>query len=460
MQILDRESLVLRERNLLGALLCDFDGAPLPDYAASLKPEWICNEPIHVPIARALWALAAIGKPRDVLSVAEHIKRHEQLHPDDNVEQYLFGLFQSRTAFPSELKSTCKLLADAGKRCEMRTALMQAINEMGEHDSYEQALSAALAKIDGRANEGMNAGLLTADDIAQMGLRFIDNALDGLAAGMPTGFEQLDALLYGGFRSGDLVTIAGAAGGGKSTAVTTIIENIVSDGERVVLIVSREMGAEQLAVRHFASLGGGRVRNMMTGDMQQSDYDGVAAAVGRLSGMRLIYDLDSNTPAQVALKAAQVKRKYGRLDAIVVDHIGLMRSNQQHQRRHEAVAEVTWALKTLARQMDTCVVAVAQCRRPDSTRADAVPRLTDMAESASIERDSDTVIGVLAHRDGDLKGYTEIHVLKARMGELGMCPARFHRSRLVQAEEEPFEAARAAVKFSYGDARPARRGIA
>ncbi|TIC78420.1 replicative DNA helicase [Crenobacter intestini] len=458
-QTLDRESLIARERNLIGSLLLNFDGAPLPEDAASLKPEWICNEPLHVPIARALWWLAAAGRPRDALSVIEHVKRHEQLHPDDDVEKYLFGLFQSHTAFPSELQSTCRLLADEGKRRDMRTALMQAINEMGEHESYEQALAAALARIDGKANEGMNVGLLTAEDIAHRGLDFIDRAIGGLAMGMPTGFGSLDALLYGGLHSGELVTIAGAAGGGKTTAVTSILENLVSDGERVVLVVSREMGEEQIAVRHFASLGGGRVRNMMTGDMQQSDYDAVAAAVGRLSGMKLIYDLDSNTPAQVALKAAQVKRKYGRLDAIVVDHIGLMRSNQQHQRRHEAIADITWSLKTMARQMDTTVIAVAQCKRPDSTRADAVPKLTDMAESASIERDSDTVIGVLAHRDGDLKGYTEIHVLKARMGEIGMAVAKFRHSRIAEADLAEFEAARSMAASSLAVSKTERRGI-
>lgn len=432
-----------REQDLLGWMMARGE---LPEHVASLKPEWFSDR-LNGYIFGIVCDLAAAGDFTDPSTVTDKLNA---AHPANENEQdrrreYVWDLVNN--AAVCNHKYFAKCIAEHGKRVEMRNALLMAANEMMEHDSYEDALSAALGHVDSRATDGMERGLLTIADIAKIGLDFIESRIDNKFQGLKTGFDDLDDLIFGGFRHSELITIFGPPKGGKTTAVTTIVENIAlskidDKNYPVILIASREMGESQLAVRHYASLGGASARNVLTGNMRDEDWNSVSAAVGRMADMNIIYDLDSNTPSQIAMKAAQVKRSRGRLDMIVVDHIGLVTSDRQRRSRIEEVTDITWSLKTLAKRMAVPVVMIAQQNRKYADRKDRTPNMADLAESSSIEKDSDLLIGVLAHREGDLRGFTEIHVIGARLGEIGMVPAKFHNNRLIPCSAAEFEMAR------------------
>jgi RecA/RadA recombinase len=68
---------------------------------------------------------------------------------------------------------------------------------------------------------------------------------------IPTGVRQLDAMLGGGIRPGDLIGVAGAAGGGKSILVGQIALNAARAGAAVVY-ASVEMTAHEIVSRWLA----------------------------------------------------------------------------------------------------------------------------------------------------------------------------------------------------------------
>lgn len=435
-----------RENNLLGALMSPY--VKITSDMEQLQPEWFAGHKAHGMIYRSWLDLRKSDETTDPIAVFERINRTFVLTPEEKGElfPYLIEMAKEASTIPKSLRVDIKRITDNGKKLALRRSLIDAMTALDEAEDYDKGLADALHCIDSKATEGMQHGLMTAEDIARIGLEFVAKRVDDGFTGLTTGFDELDDMLFGGLRGGEIYTVFGPPKEGKTTAATTFAENIalsmVSGESPVVLIFSREMKEVQLAVRHFASLGGADQKNMLTGKMRQEDYDGIAVAVGKISNTRIVYDLESDTPSQIALKCAQVKRAYGRLDLAMVDHIGLCRSDDKKQTRQQEVTEITWSLKKLAGRMNLPIIMVAQSNRKYSERADRTPQLSDLGESASIEKDSDAIIGIRSYKEGEMKGFVEIYVVAARIGESGMTVGTFKNGRIVPAYMQDYLSAK------------------
>lgn len=433
------EVLYNRECNLLGCLM--LETTKITDSMEQMKPEWFTADKHHPMVYRAWRTNRQAGKAVDPVTVFEEINRANELNPVESGElfKHLIAITKEAYPSPSTLKQDVKKIKSTGQKVELRKTLIESLHALDQEDDYETGRTMVMHALDNKLTQGLERGLMTGADIAKMGLDYIDGRLEGKFAGAKTGFDDLDELLFGGMRSGEVYTVFGPAKSGKTTTATSILENIartpLPDGSMpVIAVFSREMGEIQLAVRHFASLGGASQRNMLVGSMTEDDWNGVSAACGVLAETNLIYDLDSYTPSQIALKCAQIKRKYGRLDMAVVDHLGLIRSDSRKNSIREELVEITWAFKQLAKRMNIAVMQVAQMNRRHADRQDKTPILSDLAESSSIEKDSDAIIGIVSHREGELAGWVEIYVVAARMGMQGVCPAVFKNGRVLPGE--------------------------
>ena len=85
------------------------------------------------------------------------------------------------------------------------------------------------------------------------------------------------------------------------------------------------------------------------------------------------------------------------LGLIVVDYLQLMKADGRHRSREQAVAEISRALKRLAKSMGVCVIAVSQLNRKCEERADHKPVISDLRESGQLEQDADTICFVYRH---------------------------------------------------------------
>lgn len=430
-----------QEVNFLGCIMTP--GIDVTSSMESLKPEWF-SQKIHQEIYRSWMERRQHEETLDVLAI--HAILVDSIGDKDGLLAYLVDMVRNAFIDNATIKYNIKTIRNNGKKMDLKSKLLEALQNTETVDTYDEAIAGAIKALDETISAGSDRGIITSSEIAQIGLSFIQDRIDGKFEGLKTGIPDLDDLMFGGLRRGELITIFGPPKGGKTTAATTFLENIAQnmhDGQNpVVLVFSREMGEIQLAVRHFSSLGGASSRNLLTGNISDDDYDRIAIAVGKINNLNIVYDLDSNTPSQIVLKTAQVKRKYGRIDLVMIDHIGLVSSDKQRKSRSEEVTDITWALKTLAKKQNVPVLMVAQQNRNYSARKDKTPMLADLAESSSIEKDSDILIGVLAHREGGLRGWTELHVVGARMGEIGMAVAEFKQGRLQPGDMTEFLSAK------------------
>ncbi len=290
------------------------------------------------------------------------------------------------------------------------------------HDAnaYLDETSAKIA----RATERRVASETTAH-LSEVAAGVMDRALSAYNSGkrltgITTGFKQLDHVTTG-YHPGELIVVAGRPGMGKSALVQASGLKIAAD-DWPVLIFSLEMPKPNWAQRALSSLSDVAFERIRTAGFISDDLARLDAAQRMLKQIPI--ECDDNpmtTVIDVRIKARRMKRKYGRIGAVVVDYIQLMRPATKTDSREQAVAEISRGLKALAGELGCPVLAVAQVNRAaEKGKADKRPMLSDLRESGAIEQDADVVLFVYRdeyyNKDTAEKGMAEIIVAKQRNG--------------------------------------------
>jgi replicative DNA helicase len=111
----------------------------------------------------------------------------------------------------------------------------------------------------------------------------------------------------------------------------------------------------------------------------------------RLANMPLYLD-DSGALrlTEIRTRARRMKARHPDLALVVVDYLQLMTGPGDN--RVQEVSAISRGLKSLARDLDTPVLALSQLSRNLEYRTDKRPILSDLRDSGSIEQDSDLVI--------------------------------------------------------------------
>ena len=111
------------------------------------------------------------------------------------------------------------------------------------------------------------------------------------------------------------------------------------------------------------------------------------------------------------------------LDLIVVDYLGLMKSDGKSESRQLEVSEISRSLKAIALEMKIPIIACAQLSRANKDRIDKRPMLSDLRDSGSIEQDADVVMFLhreeYYNKETEDKNIGEVIVSKQRSGPLG-----------------------------------------
>ncbi|NQU77098.1 replicative DNA helicase [Candidatus Falkowbacteria bacterium] len=247
----------------------------------------------------------------------------------------------------------------------------------------------------------------------------------GKLRGLPTGFNDLDNLLAG-LQKSDLVILAARPSMGKTSLALDIIRQTAVKHKTNVGMFSLEMSKEQLVDRLLCAEAGVDLWKMRTGRLSNregdDDFPRIGHAMGILSEANIFID-DSATAniMELRTKARRLQAESG-LDLIVIDYLQLMEGRNQESRVQE-ISEITRSLKGLAREIDIPVLALSQLSRAVEQRPNAIPKLSDLRESGSIEQDADVVLFIyreeMYKRETDKKGIADIIIAKHRNGPTG-----------------------------------------
>lgn len=353
----------------------------------------------HVSVMQALMGHI---EPEHVMSVlscndfsARGLKRHIET---------LVDLYQSRQLHAVSYKIAELAHGDgpSSERIDQAQAAIQALEVQGGEDEWVDAYSAAVAHTE--VIEARERGEIT---------------------GLATGYSDFDQMLDGGPVRGNLVVIGARPAMGKTALAMSIGLSMAS--ELSVGFVSLEMPHSDVRDRQTAILG-----KLSIGDIKRPkrgnglDYSKVVDAVERSKYLKWFVTAKSAMNIQQLRSMARKLKRTKGLDVLIVDYIGLMSGipgkNYGASKVYE-VQDITIGLKSLAKELDIAVIALAQVGRGADPKKP--PTLRDLRDSGSIEQDADIVAFI--HRpiqeNPDLgerfKNYALLRVAKNRQGATG-----------------------------------------
>lgn len=261
---------------------------------------------------------------------------------------------------------------------DVDAALVQSIErrESTRHDHLSTSIGRAIARVEHiRANQGR--------------------------VGATTGIEELDHLL-GGYEGGQLIIEAGRPGMGKTGLATSSALGLARNGHGV-LFASLEMRSEELGMRMVSDLCCRSTDKriafsaIVEGRVTDDELETMRMAQQAIASWPLeIEDFAAATVARLTLAVRRTKRRMAAkgqtLKVVIVDYLQLLQPDDPRASAYEAVSQISKSLKALAKDLDVCVIALAQLSRAVEQREDKRPQLSDLRDSGQIEQDADAVL--------------------------------------------------------------------
>lgn len=255
----------------------------------------------------------------------------------------------------------------------------------------------------------------------------------GGVVGVPTGLKRLDKMI-GGLQGKKLYIVAARPSQGKSALCGTCVQNGAEKGHGSA-VFSLEMAGEEYGLRGTSRKAGLSSHDLSLGRISEEEADQFRAASKRMAELPIWID------DEPGLRISELKGRARRLvhmhgvEAVWIDYAQLAKASGSFGSREEEKAEISKALKGLAKELDIPVVALLQLNRGVENRGgDMRPRLSDIRESGQFEQDADVVIfvhrpeqyGIQRYKDGtSTEGRAELIVAKQRGGPTGTAEVAF-----------------------------------
>lgn len=427
------------EMSFLGSILIDKDA--MLKVADLVRREDFYKD-AHSKIYEVILELYEKNEPLDLLSLSNRLEEKSQIEAVGG-RAYLAAL---TNAVPTA--SNITHYAQIVHRKATRRRLLVAAHEITrlsyqeEMNDLEQVLDEAQQHLFGVSKIYFKQGFTPIRSVLSDAFDRIDelHKNKGQLRGLPTGFRALDNLLAG-LQKSDLVILAARPSVGKTSLALDMVRHIATKQKIPIGLFSLEMSREQLVDRLLCSEANVDLWKMRTGRLsdrpEDDDFPRIGHAIGTLSESPIFIDDSPNINImQIRTKARRLQSEHG-LGLIVIDYLQLMQSSGRgnSDNRVQEVAEITRGLKGIARELNVPVLALSQLARLVEQSKPAIPKLSHLRESGSIEQDADVVLFIYRkaadrnYRPEDIppdeRTLAEVHIAKHRNGPTGIVKLAF-----------------------------------
>ncbi|MBI4812075.1 replicative DNA helicase [Candidatus Falkowbacteria bacterium] len=419
------------EQSFLGCLLIDKDAIIR---VADIVHEDDFYKETHKILFETIKELYARREPIDILSLANRLDEKGKLEAIGG--RTCLAQLSNAVATASHVVHYAHIIQHKATLRRLIHAAAE-ITEMGynEAEDVERLMDEAEQKLFGVSQKYLKNVFLPIDNLLNEAFDRIDelHKQSGKLRGLPTGFNDLDNLLAG-LQKSDLVILAARPSVGKTSLALDIARQTAIKHKASVGVFSLEMSKEQLVDRLLCAQAGVSLWRMRTGKLsdreEDNDFTRIGSAMGQLSEAPIfIDDAASSSIMEIRTKARRLQIEKG-LDLLIVDYLQLMEGRGRYgDNRVQEVAEITRGLKAIARELNIPVLALSQLARVVEQSRPAIPKLSHLRESGSIEQDADVVMFI--YRKAADRGYNsnelseeerntaEIHIAKHRNGPTG-----------------------------------------
>lgn len=238
-------------------------------------------------------------------------------------------------------------------------------------------------------------------------------ARHGGLAGLSTGFQSLD-WSTSGMLPGQLWTVGGATGSGKSALVLGIAHHVASAGKDVYL-ASLEMGPVSLVHRLAAIRTGLDLLRIISWRLSPEERRQHIDALNleRPAATRIHVDDRSRLTIEDVRTELTRLAMGGAVSLAIVDYMQLVTASARQGTREREVAETARGLKQLAMEFTIPIIGCSQLSRA-ADGADE-PCLSHLRESGELEHASDVVL-LIGSADS---GIAHLRLAKVRNGKRG-----------------------------------------
>ena len=403
----------------------------------------IFYDPKHAAVYEAILDLSEKGVGIDVLSVSDYLERNSKLEVIGG-QEYLLEI-QSSIVSTANVESWCHTLRDYAMLREMIRTCSAAVdmcrNTTEDVKSLLDTIESEIFKVRNRFVQPEVRDLRgLMQETFEYFMRVYNREID---PGIPTEYPDLDALIGGGLKPGEMFVLAARPSIGKTAIALNIVRNImmkdIGGKRKTVAFFSLEMSAEQVAQRLLCTESHVSISSIMDRNLKPGDSSRLSAAATSLKNARLFIDPTAGISVfELRAKARKLHDQH-KLDLIVIDYLQLMKSGDAAGKdsRQVEVAAISGGLKKLAKDLGLPVLVLAQLNREvekGAGPANARPKLSHLRESGAIEQDADVVVFLHRNRDDAKESNPEANkvgvdaeliVEKNRNGKTGIVKLKF-----------------------------------
>ena len=244
-------------------------------------------------------------------------------------------------------------------------------------------------------------------------------------SGIRTGFNALDDMT-----NGELFILGARPSMGKSALALQCALNIAKNNV-AVMFLSIEMSAPMVTQRLLSLMTGINSKRLQNKVMDEYERRLISSARADLLSTNMFITADNRIDVhKIRAKAARLKREHN-LKIIFVDYLQMIEAKGDNRTREIGV--ISRGLKSIAKELNVCVVALSSLSRAVEKRDDKRPMMSDLRESGDLESDADVVAflyrpmyyaDMSQRMDLDTEE-AELIVTKNRNGEVGECRLQF-----------------------------------
>lgn len=226
----------------------------------------------------------------------------------------------------------------------------------------------------------------------------IKSKLDGHEWDLLTfGIAEIDDML-GPIGQNDVIILGGRTSMGKSAVAQQLAQCIAEQG-RGVAFFAMEMSEEQMAARMLSSYASKNIAysDIVKGNVKAFELEAIEHARSRVEALPIVLDHRGGLrPSEVISACRKFKRTMEaqgvELGLIVLDHIGLMSSDEPASNDYARMSSVARKLKEIAKAVGCAVLACTQINREGEKRDGNRPTRADLRDSGHIEEIADAII--------------------------------------------------------------------
>jgi replicative DNA helicase len=376
-------------------------------------------------IAKAILGLNNASKTIDLINVSNELESTLKINP---ISFYDLSLL-TNDAILNRFDEKILILSEFYIKRKMMYKLSELLEKTQESTSDVFEL---LADNEKNTNEIFNkisiSKTFTALDCAiemDQHLDKIDKLVDGELIGCDTGFIELNKLTSG-WQNSDLIILAARPGMGKTSLMLKFVNSVLNQNKSV-LVFSLEMSKLQLYARMCSQITSIPLYKFLKEKMNPYEKELYKNETFKLSNSQLFIEDKSGISINfIKVKARKLKRDKD-ISMIVIDYIGLIDKGNNNKSTNDQVAEISGALKGLAKELNIPIILLSQLSREVEKLNDKRPMLSHLRDSGAIEQDADMVMfiyrpeyyGIMDDGAGNSTiGKAELIVAKHRNGAL------------------------------------------